>query len=83
MFDVSLREVVNPRINGGDLNGRASASSPDPWINGAELHRSRPWRQHWAAEGLEKKKKRNEFKRERKVESIELEKKGRVFLSVC
>ena len=43
LLHVALREVVNPRINDGDLDGGASTGSPDFGVEAAEIARRRRW----------------------------------------
>lgn len=37
LFEMTLREVVNPRIDSRDMNGRAGAGPPNPGVQAAEV----------------------------------------------
>jgi hypothetical protein len=38
---MTLREVVNPRVNGGNLNGGSCTGSPEPRVDATELSQLR------------------------------------------
>lgn len=41
VLEMALREVVDPRMKGGDGDGVAGAGSPDFWVDREELRRRR------------------------------------------
>lgn len=43
MANVSLGEIINPRIECGDVNGGSGASTPDPRVDRAEVGGRRRW----------------------------------------